>query len=376
MAIDDALTPQKLLSAARFVAGRGVGGMVWLDRDLIVTARFGQKADFIALGAPVTDSVIPFIGSEDEIRALQHDPSASIELPGVVIHAASGQQERYNLSLYWMADEEAYLLTVSRASLDAALEVELLRHVRFRLMAEDEIEEKSRELARANRDLEDFAAIISHDLKAPMRAMRYMTDDIDTALTAGTVEDARGKIAWMRSQTSRMSSMLSALLDYSSIGRKLRALEKVDTLELAHAIARSLPLSSGFRIEVDGEWPEIDTVRAPLDLVIRNLADNAIKHHDRKNGTVRLSAYETPDALNITVSDDGPGIPAAHRQAVFLPFRTLMEGDTTASAGIGMGLALVERTLTSVGGTIALKSTQGEERGATFEVVWPKRLTV
>ena len=363
-----------MVAAARFIASRNVYGVAWIDAGLVVTDRYGSKADFIAIGQPVTDSVIPFIGSEDDILDLQKNPDASIELPGVVIHSGGDTQERYNLSLYWSPQQSCYLLLVARASLDAALEIELLRHVRARLMAEAEIKAKSEELARANRDLEDFAAIISHDLKAPMRALHYMTDDLEATLAENRLDDARTKLAWIRSQSKRMSSMLNALLDYSSIGRKLRALEPVDTKALVTSIANSLPLEDGFRIGVDGDWPEIETLKAPLDLVLRNLADNAIKHHDRPGGTVTMAARDTPDALLITVSDDGPGVAPEHRQAIFLPFRTLVAGDAAASAGIGMGLALVERTIENIGGSIRLLPAASGQRGATFEVVWPKLL--
>lgn len=363
-----------IVALGRFLAGRNIFGVAWIDAALIVQDRYGSKADFIAIGQPLTGSVIPFIGSEDDILDLQKHPDASIELPGVVIHGGSDLQERYNLSLFWSPQQQCYLLLVARASLDAALEIELLRHVRARLMAEAEIKAKSDELARANRDLEDFAAIISHDLKAPMRALHYMTDDLEATLAENRLDDARTKLAWIRSQSKRMSSMLDALLDYSSIGRKSRALEPVDTRALVTSIAGSLPLEEGFHIAVEGTWPEFDTLKAPLDLVLRNLADNAIKHHDRPGGVVTLSARDTPDALVITVADDGPGIAPEHRQAVFLPFRTLVAGDSAATAGIGMGLALVERTIHNMGGAIRLLPAPSGQRGATFEVVWPKIL--
>lgn len=361
-----------LVAAGRFIASRNVYGLAWIDAGLVVTDSYGAKADFITVGQLITDSVIPFIGSEDDILALQHNPDASIELPGVVIHSGGETQDRYNLSLFWSPKQHCYLLLVARASLDAALEVELLRHVRARLMAEAEIKAKSDELARANRDLEDFAAIISHDLKAPMRALHYMTDDLEATLAANRLDDARTKLTWIRSQSQRMSSMLSALLDYSSIGRKYRALELVDTKALVNAIANSLPLEDGFRIVIEGCWPKVETLKAPLDLVLRNLADNAIKHHDRPGGVVTMTALDKPEALIITVADDGPGIAPEHRQAIFLPFRTLVVGDAAASAGIGMGLALVERTIESAGGTIRLLPAAAGQRGATFEVAWPK----
>jgi len=366
--------PEALLAAGRYVAGRNVYGIVWINRDLIATARYGTKSDFVTVGEPIANSVIAFIGSEDDILALQNDSTGSIELPGVVIHGSADEQERYNLSLFWDPSQASYLLLVARASLDAALEVELLRHVRFRLMAEEQIKAKSAELARANRDLEDFAAIISHDLRAPMRALAYMTNDLEQTLSSGHLEDAYTKLAWIRSQSQRMSSMLSALLDYSSIGRKYRALELVDTRALVAAIAASLPVEGGSKIFIEGTWPVLETLKAPLDLVLRNLADNAIKHHDRPGGTIRLAAIETPAALLIRVSDDGPGIAPEHRQAIFLPFRTLVAGDAAASAGIGMGLALVERTVESVGGSISLQPSDPGSRGTTFEVVWPLML--
>ena len=363
-----------MVAAGRFIANRNVYGLAWIDADLIVKDRYGSKADFIAVDKPITDSVIPFIGSEDGILDLQNNPDESIELPGVVIHSGGETQERYNLSLFWSPEQHCYLLLVARASLDAALEIELLRHVRARLMAEAEIKAKSDELARANRDLEDFAAIISHDLRAPMRALHYMTDDLEATLGENRLDDARTKLAWIRSQSKRMSSMLSALLDYSSIGRKYRALEPVDTKALVTSIANSLPLEDGFQFNIMGSWPVMETLKAPLDLVLRNLADNAIKHHDRASGVITIAASDTPEALLITVSDDGPGIAPEHRQAIFLPFRTLVAGDAAASAGIGMGLALVERTVENMGGSIRLLPVESGQRGATFEVVWPKIL--
>ena len=374
------IDPHALAAVGRFMAQRRVYGIVWINPDLIVTAKFGEKADFIAVGQPITDSVIPFIGSEDTIAALRADPTQSFELPGVVIVTSAESQERYNLSLFWSIDDACYLLLVARASMDAALEIELLRHVRARLMAEAEIKAKSNELARANKDLEDFAAIISHDLKAPMRALKYTADDVGETLKRYTddagLDAVATSVAWIGSQSRRMSSMLSSLLDYSTIGRKHRAVEKVDTRELVVAIVNSLPRPPTFTIGVSGTWPVIQTLKAPLDLVIRNLVDNALKHHDSGVGRVEVSCAATDDALHITVADDGPGIDPDHAQAVFLPFRTLATGDTAPAAGIGMGLALVERTVSSVGGSITLTPRTADVRGASLVVVWPRVLTL
>jgi signal transduction histidine kinase len=367
-----------LLAAGQFFVQRQVFGLAWIGPDLVVRARAGEMAQFIAVGQLITDSVFAFIGSEDFVLSLQGDPSLALELPGIVIVTRDDERRRYNLSLFWSAAEQVYILLVARASLDATLEVELLRHVRARLMAEAATQRTSAELARANRDLEDFAAIISHDLKAPMRALHYMTDDVEAALIDRDGAMAAAKIDEMRVQTRRLSSMLTGLLDYSSIGRKSEAVEPVDTHALVMAIVASIPRPAGFEVRVVGDWPVFDTLKAPLDLVLRNLLENAIKHHDRERGLIELLCAVGEDVVLMSVRDDGPGIAEAHRDAIFLPFRTLSDVAPKEGDGVGLGLALVVRTAESLGGSVTLRPRlsggHGAERGTQFDVVWPREV--
>jgi len=364
-----------LVEAGTFLAEREVYGLVWINRDLVVRAKFGPKADFVALDQPIADSVTPFIGAEPYILTFQDDPTLSLELPGVVIHTSAEHQGRYNLSLFWSARHQHYMLLIARASIDASLEIELLRNVRARLMAEKQTQAKSEQLARANRDLESFASIISHDLKAPMRALCHVADETLATLSAGNLDAACSQLEWMRAQSRRMSAMLSGLLQYSTIGRKVEAIETVDTLALVQAIRDSVSWQGQKVVTVHGVWPVIETLKSQLEVVLRNLVDNAIKHHDRDHAIISLTCDERPDHLKITVADDGPGIVPAHREAIFLPFRTLAAPGTTAPQdGIGLGLALVKRTLESVGGGIRLRSDPEQARGTTFEITWPRTI--
>lgn len=373
------VAPAELAAIGAHIAAQGVFGLVWLDRDLTVRTRFGPLVAFIADGAPVTDSVPPLIGLEDDIHALSASPDRLLELPAVAIVRADGAMPRLNFTIFWLAGAERFLVLVYRASSRSDIEIELTRQVRGRLIAEAEVQAKSRALARANaelgianRDLEQYAAIISHDLKAPLRALRYLGDDAEAAIGEGRIEATRAAITEMRTQARRMSRMMSALLDYASVGRKSEAVALVDTRALIAAIAASLPHPPEMTIEIEGDWPEVLTLEAPLDLVLRNLLDNALKHHDRPDGRVRVSARDLGASLELTVADDGPGIPAEARETIFLPFRTLGSG----SGGTGMGLALVRRTLDAVGGSIGIATgdgdQQGPRRGTTFAVVWPK----
>ena len=267
-------------------------------------------------------------------------------------------------------------MVVSHAEMDTKLAVELSRQVRGRLMAEAEAAAKSQELARTNADLkiansnlEQFAAIATHDLKAPMRALGYLADEIESAIAADDSDRARVKLAELRDQAKRVSSMLSALLHYSSAGRSDASIESVDVRELVDEIVRSLPRGT-VEVTLQGLWPRIDTLAAPLALTLRNLIDNTIKHHDRGKGELMITCADASKELEITLSDDGPGIAPEHHASMFLPFRTL------GSGGGGMGLAIVQKMLDAVGGSITLQSDPALKRGTTFKIRWPKKIAL
>lgn len=360
--------------AGELLAARGVFGLVWLDADLNVHTRFGTLVEFIAVGEPVTHSLAPVIGLESEIRALK--AGQSLRVPSVTIVTDCGPGPRLNLVFYAFEEEDLRLLVVSHAEMDTKLAVELSRQIRGRLMAEAEVAAKSQQLARtnaelkiANSNLEQFAAIATHDLKAPMRALGYLADEIESAIAASDADRARQKLADLRSQAKRVSSMLSALLHYSSAGRSDASNESVDVRELVEEIVRSLPRGT-VEVTLQGEWPRLDTAAAPLALTLRNLIDNTIKHHDRAKGKLLITCADVDQVLEITLADDGPGIAPEHHASMFLPFRTL------GSGGQGMGLAIVQKMLDAVGGTITLQSDPAQKRGATFRVRWPKQIAL
>jgi signal transduction histidine kinase len=368
-----------LTNAARQLAERSYYGLVWVDADLMVVGLYGRLVSFVPFGSHLTESLLPFSGLEADILALRNaEPHGVVVIPSVTIITRDGRTPRLNLSAIWSEAEGCYLVIVSRNIDSPDLEVELNRQIRARLIAETDVKTKSLELemananlGRANDDLEQFASIISHDLKSPLRELRYLADDTDSALTAGDIIGMRAGLAAMRAQSQRMAQMLSALLAYASVGQKSDAEEEVDTGALLASVVRHLPCPPGLKIQVAGLWPTLVTMAAPLDLVLRNLIDNAISHHDRSTGTIVITASDYCDQFVIAIRDDGPGISPGDQRAIFLPFRTLAPRPDGAG---GMGLALVHRTLTAVGGSIRVESGAPETRGTTFTVFWPKTL--
>lgn len=406
----DAQATAPLVSAGLLLARTGILGFAWLDGDLDVTARFGELTERLEVGEPLSDGLPILADYTDDILALPDDGSRSLELPGLLIFDRDRPATpRIDIHVFGLADPRAstprrqpaeqhashdadaqarqFLLLVTRASGQASIDLAVARYQRDRRILLEEIEQKKIELDRAyaelalcNRDLEDFAAIISHDLKAPMRSLRYLADDIKTSLltASGDVPPAAlSACDELQDQSRRMSTMLSQLLDYASLGRQKDALETIDSRSLVASIAGSLPAPPGFVIAISGDWPTFDTLVAPLDLVLRNLIDNAIKHHDRPHeGHIALTAKTDGPHLRITVADNGPGIPKGRQDAVFLPFRSYpapgAESPAEAdSSSQGMGLAFVKRTLENAGGRLSLDSDPATGRGSRFVIAWP-----
>ena len=112
---------------------------------------------------------------------------------------------------------------------------------------------------------------------------------------------------------------------------------------------------------IAGEWPTFDTAQAPLDVVLRNLIENAVKHHDLSSGRIEVTAAADARYIVFKIADDGRGIPEEWQQAIFEPFRKIDDAHHPESSGIG--LALVKKTVVSLGGSIEVTSRAPDERG-------------
>ena len=357
-----------IVDAAAYLGTQGLFGTLWLDAEMIVQRTFGTIATFVRVGEPVSESLLALIGQEDRITDLKVDPTAEpLTIPNVALMTGDGGAGalRLNITVFWRADRQSYLVLLGRVLAQDLVDQTVEDEIRKRRIADAE-------LARVNRQLEEFAYVISHDLKAPLRALRYYSDDVQEALEADPpdAETARSSAASITTATRRMGNMLTGLLEFARIGRQHEAVETVDTAALVDDIITNTGHPETMRLSRAGTWPSVRTTLAPLDLVLRNLIDNAIKHHDRRDGIVQVVSADSAAVLTIDVTDDGPGITRDWHEAIFEPFRRI--DDTHAPESSGIGLALVKRTIEIAGGRIEVRSDPERGRGTTFRVTWPK----
>lgn len=223
-------------------------------------------------------------------------------------------------------------------------------------------------LERSNAELDQFAYVASHDLKAPLRvidnASRWLAEDLGPLLT----EDTRESLDLLRNRVGRMERLLDDLLQHSRIGRVDSPSTVVRGDLLLQEVAELVALPEGFRLEVSPAFRDSLLQRMPLQTVLLNLISNAVKHHDRTEGHIHVELGEAGDMLEISVSDDGPGIPPAYHERIFEMFQTLKPRDQMESSG--MGLAMVRKFVRLAGGRIEVASDGG--RGTTFRLFWPR----
>ncbi len=225
-----------------------------------------------------------------------------------------------------------------------------------------------RELERSNRELDDFAYVASHDLKAPLRDIdnlaKWIAEDSADALS----EASARHLGLLSERIGRMERLLDDLLSYSRAGRIVSTPEP---LSLAHLVDDAVNLAAvpeGFEVHVGGDDVHLEVPQAPLAQVLRNLIANAVKHHDRETGRIDVVLADGPELVCIEVRDDGPGIPVRFHDRVFRMFQTLRPRDEVE--GSGMGLAIVKKLVEAHGGEVHVDG--GEGRGTVVAFTWPK----
>lgn len=239
-----------------------------------------------------------------------------------------------------------------------------------RVTIEHDLEQKAHMLAQSNAELENFAYVASHDLKAPLRGITNLVDWITADLNGEMNETTTRHFDLLKGRTQRMDALLDGLLKYSRAGRVETNVETVDTARLIEQIGADLDSRNQFHIHTGARMPTFRAERIPLEQVLRNLMSNAIKHHDQETGQITIDVDEHNDLLEFRVTDDGPGIPPRYHEKIFAMFQTLRPRDEVE--GSGMGLALVKKVVEHHGGTISVESDPEIGRGTTFRFTWPK----
>ncbi len=213
--------------------------------------------------------------------------------------------------------------------------------------------EANRQLQRSNEELERFAGVVAHDLRAPLTNIQGMIEIVREGRATDDLADELLERA--AANTHRLDTLVEELLRYASAGRTIGTPTRVELDDVvAEAVERlSAPIeTTGAQVSV-GRIPPVLGDGERLVQVVQNLVSNALTHlGDDRRPEVVIAGERTFGTVILTVSDNGPGIPEWERDTVLAAFH---RGAEATTAGTGLGLATVERIVTAHGGTIALE---------------------
>jgi len=269
-------------------------------------------------------------------------------------------------------ERQRILLTWQLERNNRMLEDKVAERTRHLAEAREEAEQRARELAASNAELEQFAYVSSHDLQTPLRNIISYTQLLERRYKGRLDADADDFIGFIVDSGKRMTRMISDLLNYSRTGSHTEPVASVDLELVLDAVLADLALmitQSGAIIERTS-LPVLPADKGQIASLFANLIGNAIKY--RRSDTVpqiRISADETPEHWVLSVADNGIGIAPEYQERIFVIFQRL-HGPGQYD-GTGIGLALCKKIVERHGGRIWVESDV--ERGSTFRFTLPKR---
>lgn len=268
--------------------------------------------------------------------------------------------------------QENYVsLTVSpiRNNLNEVIALSVIaRDMTNKKRVENQQELLLQQLEKKNKELNDFAYVVSHDLKAPLRAIgslsNWLLSDYGDKLGA----EGNETIQLLVGRVNRMDKLIDGILQYSRIGRLKNESQEIDLNDIIKEIVFSIAPPSHIKVKIEQPMPVVYADRISMEQVFQNLIGNAINYMDKKEGLIRVGSKDEGDKFIFYVADNGPGIEEKYYEKIFQIFQSLSSRDE--KEGTGIGLAIVKKIVEIYNGKVWLESRVGE--GSTFFLQFPK----
>lgn len=229
------------------------------------------------------------------------------------------------------------------------------------------LEARAQELTQVNRELSDFAHVVSHDLKAPLRGIGSLANWLQQDYADKLGPEGAEQLRMIGGRVVRLSSLIDGILTYSRAGRTHRSQTVVSLDALVRGTLEMLAPPAHITV-VASALPQIRMDPTKAQQLFQNLLSNAVKYMDKPSGRVTVSCAAAAGFWHFSIADNGPGIEEKYFERVFQLFQTLAPRDEVESTGVG--LAVVKKIVETEGGQIWIESVVGH--GATFHFTLPR----
>jgi PAS domain S-box-containing protein len=231
-----------------------------------------------------------------------------------------------------------------------------------------ELKSTNEKVESINQELKDFAYIVSHDLKAPLRGIKTLADWLSNDYKDKLDKDGQEQMSLLLARVERMHNLINGILQYSRVGRVRGEVTRVDLKTVIPEVIDMVAPPEHITVEVEAELPTVEYENTRIVQIFQNLLSNAVKYMDKPQGRIRIGCAEEGDFWKFSVADNGPGIEEKHFEKIFRIFQTLAPRDQFESTGIG--LTVIKKIIELHGGRIWVESEIGQ--GSTFFFTLPK----
>lgn len=341
--------------------GKGIIGWVALHGENIRSGNIKEDKRYLETDPDVISKLcVPII--------IEGISIGCINIESAEKNAFSAEDEKLLTTLANLASS-----AIQNAHLFEKLNIELIERTKAEKEVEKlnkdlefRVEKRTEELKAANKELESFVYSISHDLRAPLRSIIGFSEIISKRHKKNLNEEGREYLGYILEASNYMSHLINDLLQFSRLARNPFSKAPIDLERIMDIVQQNLNhdiQEKNANIILTGKMPVIKGDKSLIGQIFSNLIQNAIKYHRKGvNPVIIISAHEDKKYVTVEVQDNGQGIPEEHFEKIFDIFQRLHSNDEYP--GTGIGLAIVKKAITALGGTIWLKSKVNE--GTTF----------
>ena len=291
----------------------------------------------------VSDPKIILVHQKNRLKGISDTYEVNVQVKG-------GQKKHWLISGAPRYNEKGQVIGSIGIHLDITEQYEL----------SEQKEQLLKDLESSNEGLQEYAHIVSHDLKSPLRSISALASWLEEDFGDKLGPAGLSQLNLMQDKIASMDQLITGILRYSSIGSEKARFEICPTLELIQQLKATIYWPEQIALRFNGTMPSIKADKTQLQQLFQNLLSNAISHMDKPKGQIEIGYNDLGDLHEFSVKDNGIGIPKAYQEKIFEIFETLESGKGSS----GIGLSIVKKIVQLHGGTIWVKSEYGA--GSTF----------
>jgi light-regulated signal transduction histidine kinase (bacteriophytochrome) len=229
-----------------------------------------------------------------------------------------------------------------------------------------ELELANAQLRSANQELNDFAYVVSHDLKAPLRGITSLSEWLLADYGEEFDEEGKKIVNLMISRVQRLHQLIDDILKYSRVGRAKVEKKHINLNKVVSELVGVLNIPENIKVEIPNQLPTIFCDKTRIEQLFQNLISNAIKFIDKPEGLIKISYVDEREYYKFSVADNGIGIESQHFEKIFQLFQKLTSLQDSDSTGVG--LALVKKIVELHDGKVWVESKVGVGSSFVFTI--------